>query len=133
MELTLKIGLVRHYKVKQDYPKGAFICGRDVNAWFQTYDLADIEAGRTDLKGIEWSRCYSSSLSLAVKTAELIFQGPITQMAELKEIAPPALPARLRLPFLLWAILIRRGFNGPKFKIASNGALYLFERQQPES
>lgn len=177
----MKVGLVRHFKVKQAYPKGAFIPGRVVNEWFRTYDQADIESGSTDLSGIEWNKCYVSTLSRAVKTAETIFPGPITPMVELIEIPPPAFSERLRLPFLMWAVwirlsmyfdrktraeikrarcrisevfdhafgnhtenvlivshaalmvfmreeLIRRGFAGPKFKIAKNGELYVFEK-----
>ena len=103
----VKIGLVRHYKVKQEYPTGTPINADELNEWFRTYDEAEIEEGYTDLQGIEWDECFTSDLPRAVKTAEIIYKGPICKMAELQEVPPPRFTMRVKLPFFAWAILIR--------------------------
>ncbi|WP_057914904.1 histidine phosphatase family protein [Peribacillus muralis] len=176
----MKIGLVRHFKVAQEFPTGKSVTADDMSQWFLDYDAADIILGTTLIGKEEWQACYCSDMSRAVKTAEHIYPGTVQLMEELREIPSPPLQGRLKLPFILWAIwirccsvmnkqtraeikhakrrinkvldeilakgerdvlivshaalmvymrkeLMRRGFGGPRFKIASNGRLYVFE------
>lgn len=177
----MKIGLVRHFKVDQDFPSGKYVTADFMGQWFKDYDEADIVYGETPLLDVDWKACYASDMTRAVKTAESIYPDKIIQMKELREIPSPPLKGKVKLPFILWAIwircssflnkqtraeikkaekrinlaldeifakgegdilivshaalmvymrkeLIRRGFAGPKFKIASNGKLYIFEK-----
>ncbi|MFC5403227.1 histidine phosphatase family protein [Cohnella soli] len=103
----MKIGLVRHFKVKQAYPFGRSLSACEVDQWFRDYDEADIEEGSTDLGGIEWDCCYASDLPRAIRTAEKIHVGPIYQMAELREIPAPTFETKFKLSFVWWALLIR--------------------------
>ncbi len=103
----MKIGLVRHFKVKKEYPKGRRFSADEVTQWFQEYDLADIEMGSTDLGGTQWHRCFSSDMSRARRTAEHIYDGTVHAKSELREIPSPKFKTKLKFPFLGWAILIR--------------------------
>jgi len=103
----LKIGLVRHFKVKYPYPRQKLISAEEVTRWFEQYDLADIEPGETDLCGIHWPRCYSSDMPRAIKTANIIFSGPVRHLELLREIPAPLFKRGIRLPFVLWAVMIR--------------------------
>jgi len=178
----MKIGLVRHFKVKQPFPTGMRISAEDIAEWFRTYDEAEVEEGSTDLGGVEWKACYASDLPRAIYTAEKIYGGPIERMRELRELPAPKFRTSVKLPFLGWGLLIRfsylinrqtrqdikaaktrintvldqaesqndghvlivshgalmaymrkelirRGFRGPKFALAENGKLYIFENR----
>jgi broad specificity phosphatase PhoE len=65
-----------------------------------------------DLAGIPWDRCYSSDLPRAVKTAQAIYPGEITQLQALREVRPyPIFTGRdFRLPLGLWSALMRLAF-----------------------
>jgi broad specificity phosphatase PhoE len=102
----MKIGLVRHFKVNKAYPKGR-VTAEEVEQWFAAYDAADIEEGSTELEGVDWHICYASDLPRAVRTAELIFPGPMKQTPEFREIAAPVFHIRWKLPIMLWGLLIR--------------------------
>ncbi|MFD0711654.1 histidine phosphatase family protein [Paenibacillus sp. GCM10027626] len=110
MHMVRKIGLVRHFKVKHPYPKGRRFSADEVTEWFRAYDQADIEEGETGLGETAWDECYVSVMPRAVRTAELIFGGKLHVKAELREIPAPEFKFKLKLPFLVWAILIR--FSG---------------------
>ena len=110
----MKVGLVRHFKVKQAYPTGR-ISAREVEHWCRRYDESDIEEGQTDLGGIAWSRCYSSDMPRAIRTAERIYGTDIHKMPELREIPAPTFTTKWKLPLLGWALLIRMSwlFHAP--------------------
>ncbi len=104
----MKIGLVRHFKVKHAYPSRMFVGHEELTKWFGHYDLADIEHQVVDLCGVTWDKCYSSPMPRALKTAESIFNGDIIKVDELQELNTlPLLNKRLKLPLILWAIIIR--------------------------
>jgi broad specificity phosphatase PhoE len=104
----MKIGLVRHFKVKLEYPKKYLVSFEEVIMWFNDYDLADIEYQKVSLYGITWKRCFSSSTARAINTAKAIFEGEIAQTDNLKELEILSLMrSRLKLPFLVWAIVVR--------------------------
>ena len=104
----MKIGLVRHFKVKHKAPKKILLTASEVIEWFSGYDLADVEHQAVDLKNVNWERCLSSPLPRALTTAKTIFDGEIETINELRELAVfNLLNNNLKLPFIIWAILIR--------------------------
>ncbi|MCX7747446.1 MAG: histidine phosphatase family protein [Clostridia bacterium] len=105
---VMKVGLVRHFKVKAGFPKKAFISPKDIAKWLDEYEASDIEVGEADLCGVEWNKCFASDLPRAVKTAQVFYDGKIIRLKELRELEPGAFPKRnIKLPFFLWAILLR--------------------------
>jgi len=104
----VKVGLVRHFRVKHDFPAKFLVTPDEVAEWFLGYDAADIEYGKVDLSGGNWKRCFCSDLPRAIKTAKAIFQGEIIVLEDLREIEPyPFRGKRIKLPFLVWAVLVR--------------------------
>ncbi|MCX7749664.1 MAG: histidine phosphatase family protein [Clostridia bacterium] len=104
----MKIGLLRHFKVKIELPKKVFISRNELSAWLEEYDKSDIEYGQVDLCSVLWKRCYSSDLIRCTKTAENVFNGKITTLQELREPNPILLFSRnYRLPIILWAVLAK--------------------------
>lgn len=104
----MRIGLVRHFKVKKELPKKIFISRDELYSWFKEYDAAVIEEGECDLCGIDWKKCYASDLPRALKTAQTIFDGDIISLNGLREFQPLLLfKSNMKLPILLWIILPR--------------------------
>lgn len=104
----MKIGLVRHFKVKHTYPNNVLVSLEEVVHWFEGYESAEIEPILIDLRGIEFSRCYTSSADRALKTSAIIFKGEQTILHELRELdVLPLMNSKRKLPFLMWAILVR--------------------------
>jgi len=80
----------------------------EVVKWFEGYESAEIEIGHVDLNGIEFKRCYTSSSERALKTASCIFRGETIILHALRELDMlPLMNKKRKLPFLLWAILVR--------------------------
>ncbi|WP_411349957.1 histidine phosphatase family protein [Paenibacillus sp. WLX2291] len=75
--------------------------------WLEEYDVAEIELGTTDLRGLNWELCFASDLPRAIKTAQSIYSGEIIIMPELREITPPTFNTELRFPFIGWAAFAR--------------------------
>ena len=105
----MKIGLVRHFKVKQKLPKG-FLIGHDaLTDWYAGYDKADIHYTNVDMQSTKWDICYASSMSRAHNTARHIYNGEIRLHDDLRELSVLNLMnKKRRLPMILWAILIKR-------------------------
>jgi broad specificity phosphatase PhoE len=104
----MKIGLVRHFKVNHAFPEKWFLSKAEIEAWFEGYASAEVIPSETDLGGVEWQKCFSSSLSRALDTAKYIYKGEVIQLDVLQELnALPLLTTNLRLPFLVWAIFVR--------------------------
>ncbi|WP_052088121.1 histidine phosphatase family protein [Paenibacillus wynnii] len=101
----MKIGLVRHFKVKKEYP--FLLSANELSQWFAEYDEADIELGDFKYDVVRWDRCFTSDLPRAANTARVIFRGPITEKKELREIPIPLIKGNIKLPFILWALIIR--------------------------
>lgn len=115
----MKIGLVRHFKVKNSVPEKTWVNPAELSKWFEDYDLSDIEIGETDLQSIEWEKCYTSDMSRAEKTAYAIYQGNIIISDKLREVkAYPITAGKIKLPYQLWAVLVRLAwlFNHPSQK-----------------
>ncbi len=104
----MKVGLIRHFKVKIKMPEKKLVTPDDVYLWFDEYDKAEVEDGEIDLCGVEWNKCFSSDLPRAVKTAEKICGENLIMMKELRELQLDLLTEkRIRLPFTLWAAIFR--------------------------
>ncbi len=104
----MKIGLIRHFKVNQPFPKKMWLNKSEVIQWFEEYESAKMESKEVDLCGIDWKKCYSSSLNRAVNTARQIHDGEIIVAEELKELdILHLLPDRIKLPFTIWGLLVR--------------------------
>ncbi|MFC7440427.1 histidine phosphatase family protein [Laceyella putida] len=104
----MKIGLVRHFKVKKGYPENTWVTQKELIKWLEEYDVADIEEGEVDLKGVAWKRCFASDLPRAEKTARKIYDGKIIKKKELREISVyPFIKRDMKLPFFMWAVLAR--------------------------
>jgi hypothetical protein len=104
----VKIGLVRHFKVKHPFPKKFLLSADDVNSWFEEYQVAGLEITDIDLGGVDWEICYTSPLHRATGTAHYVYKGDVIIVDALKELdAHPFLNKHLRLPFIIWAIIVR--------------------------
>lgn len=104
----MKIGLVRHFKVKRGFPDKRFITGEEYLQWLKEYDASDIEIGEYNLQGIKWEKCLSSNLHRAFKTAEHIYGGQVIITDQLREIRVyPIFKRKIRLPFMAWMLLVR--------------------------
>ncbi|HTF04627.1 MAG TPA: histidine phosphatase family protein [Bacteroidia bacterium] len=104
----MKIGLIRHFKVKYTLPKKTFLTRSDLIRWFDEYELNDVEHNEVDLRGIAWKRCFSSPVNRAIYTAEQIHTGEIVKVPELKELDILHLMwGKIKLPLILWIILVR--------------------------
>jgi broad specificity phosphatase PhoE len=113
----MKIGLVRHYKVKKGFPKGMSLTANELNQWFEEYNTSDIEIGDTLIDTKDWDICYSSDLSRAKKTAEHLYDDNIIFLPELRELNPPLFKGNIKLPFFVWVLAARiRGLFDPKVK-----------------
>ena len=107
----MKIGLVRHFKVDVSFPRKWLLSPDDVAEWFEQYETAELIYTQSDLAGVDWQVCYSSPIQRALITANYIYDGEVLQAEVLKELnALPLMKTRRRLPFLVWAILVRMKF-----------------------
>ncbi|WP_028979352.1 histidine phosphatase family protein [Sporocytophaga myxococcoides] len=113
----MRIGLVRHFKVNQPFPNKFLLSKGEVIKWFAEYDnTKNIEYKNVDLSQINWQHCYSSPMIRAVGTANHIYNGPISEITELKELdILHLLSDKLKLPFIIWAIIVRiKSFSSNK-------------------
>lgn len=103
----MKIGLVRHFKVKRGYPNKV-VSSDDLMKWLDEYEASEVEECEIDVGGIEWKKCYSSDLTRAKITAEKAFSGNIIYLEELREVPlTPFFKKNVRLPLFLHLIFIR--------------------------
>ncbi|NQD65583.1 histidine phosphatase family protein [Bacillus haikouensis] len=111
----MKIGLVRHFKVKRGYPN-SIVSSEELMKWVEEYEASDVEENEVELCGIEWKACYSSNMKRAQVTAQKVFEGEIIFLEELREIPlAPLFPSKMRLPLFihLFAIRVAWWFNHP--------------------
>ncbi|MBO1005088.1 histidine phosphatase family protein [Pseudogracilibacillus auburnensis] len=96
----MQIGIVRHFKVNHNTPKG-WISAAEYNSWIHSYDEAEIMS--MNMANNSWDHCYSSDLSRAIHTARAICQSSLTITALLREIPiSPIVNSKLKLPLALW-------------------------------
>ena len=105
----MRIGLVRHFRVKHPFPSKIFLRKDEVIKWFAGYDTTtDLDYKSVELLAIQWEQCYSSPMPRAKLTASYIYKGVIVEQPELKELdILHRLPDWIVLPFVLWAIVVR--------------------------
>ncbi|WP_088105695.1 histidine phosphatase family protein [Halalkalibacter urbisdiaboli] len=103
----MKIGLIRHFKVKRGYPQ-KLVTGKDLMNWVEEYDQSEVEETELDLGAVDWKRCYSSDLPRAKVTARKAFKEEIIYMKELREIGlNPLIKMNIKLPLFIHLLLIR--------------------------
>ena len=100
----MKIGLVRHFKV--DYKShNPFYYPDEFRLAMKKYDEAEVIIDKTDLGGIDWEICFSSSLKRASITAQSIFTGDIIETDLLREVSLlPFTNINFKLPWFVWHI-----------------------------
>jgi broad specificity phosphatase PhoE len=104
----VKIGLLRHFKVKLKYPEKLIVSYDDVFNWFEKYGREEVEVKDVDLLGIDWKKCYSSPLYRAAVTTAAVYKKDVTVVNELMELdALPLLNKKSRMPFLLWGLMLK--------------------------
>lgn len=177
----MRIGLIRHFPVEQQFPSG-WKTTADLHQWREQYEASPVILGQADLGSFQWTHCISSDVERAVATAKAVFRGPVEQTSLLREPDFAQFPTgNLRLPVLIWRLLLmlswatghktqracrdefrrrviatadlleaktgdilvvshagimsylsaefrRRGFSGPKLRIAKHATLYVYER-----
>jgi broad specificity phosphatase PhoE len=104
----MKIGLVRHFKVTRGYPTEKWITPSEFDQWVKEYEESDVEESEVDLGGIEWRKCYVSTVRRAEITAEKIYNGELIRTDELREIAVyPFFKRDIKIPMILYPLCIR--------------------------
>ena len=81
----MKIGLVRHFKVKCK-PKQKWLYLRQFYEWIEAYDNSEILYPNNFGYNDSWDICFSSDLRRAKLTAEFIFDGLIIKTKDLREV-----------------------------------------------
>ncbi|SDZ63522.1 Histidine phosphatase superfamily (branch 1) [Evansella caseinilytica] len=103
----MKIGLIRHFKVKRGYPD-KWVTSKELMNWAVEYDESDVIEKKIDLGNIQWKHCFSSDLARAQRTAENTFSGNIVFLEELREIRiSPIFSMNRKLPLFIHMLLIR--------------------------
>ena len=104
----MKIGLLRHFKVKLKFPGKLLVSYDEVFKWYENYGTAEVEVKDVDLCGVDWKKCYSSPLYRAAITTGSVYKKEVTVIDDLKELdALPLLNKKSRMPFLLWGLMLK--------------------------
>ena len=99
----MRIGLIRHFKV--DYHKNFFMTSKQFKEWERNYNKSDVVIKDVNLMGIEWDKCYSSTLIRAEITAKSVYNGEIVQSELIREtIIDPIFKSKCKLPYWFWAV-----------------------------
>lgn len=97
------IALVRHFKV--DCNAKVFMTSDEFKSWVTKYDTSDVIQSKFDISKIKWDKCFSSELSRAIKTSEIIYNGEIIKTHLLREVPlSPICETNLKLPYVFWCI-----------------------------
>jgi broad specificity phosphatase PhoE len=103
---TVRIGLMRHFRVKEPLPVGWRTAGQ-LYEWRQNYEASEVIAGQIDAGTVMWQKCLSSDLKRAYVTAQAAHTGEILQTPLLRELdANPFRTGRLLLPIWLWRVVL---------------------------
>lgn len=108
----MRIGLVRHFPVREAWPSG-WLTPEDRQHWRARYCV------------LAWLTGHHSQ-----RLARDEFRQRICAIADLLEAEPvdTLVVSHPGVMFFLRNELLLRGFKGPRFKLAANAKLYLFER-----
>ena len=124
----MKIGLIRHFEVDQPFLKG-MVSQSEVLQWFYAYDRAPVIPSDIRIQE-DWDICYSSTMARARETALKLVEKEILYSDLLREPFPdPVFKRELRLPFLLWGIILRSAILG-NHSSQQEGRNYITKRLQ---
>ena len=102
----MTIGLMRHFKVDLTNLDYSYLKWTDSEAFrkaVQAYDEAPVFVRKQDIG--QWDRCYTSTLSRTVKTAESTYSGPILKRESLVEVPlAPVFDGTWKMPVFIWFI-----------------------------
>ena len=100
----MKLGLVRHFKVKQTIDK-TFLSPKEFNQVMKEYDSCPVLSNKLKINFTDWDICYCSTLPRAITTAETIYSGEIIKSELLVEVPISAFTKKsIKLPTSLWHI-----------------------------
>lgn len=105
----MKVGLVRHFEVEHQPSNNLkLMTPNQFKQWVRKYERSGIKDCLLNPDRVIWEKCYSSDLPRAVKTAQKLFDGEITETKALRElpIFPPT-SINIKLPVILWLFLGR--------------------------
>lgn len=103
----MRIGLLRHFPVEQQFPRGWLTAG-DLQQWRERYDAAAATIGEFDLGGVAWQACVVSDMPRTRVTAAALFAGETQHTALLREAEFATFATgRLRLPTWGWRWALR--------------------------
>lgn len=104
----MKIGLIRHFQPTRSYNCNRFMTATEFREWVREYNMANVNYGDLRLDRTNWQKCYSSDLPRAVQTAQMIYDGEITETHAVREIPiEPIVRTNHKLHFTIWSILGR--------------------------
>lgn len=104
----MKIGLLRHFKVKLKYPKKPLLKYEEVFDWYEKYNAAEVAVMDSGIKTEDWDKCYASPLYRAEVTSKSVYKGDIITDERLKELdVLPVLKGTSRKPFLVWGLMLK--------------------------
>ena len=99
---SMRIGLIRHFPVEQQFPSG-WKTSAELLLWREQYEASPVILGQADLGSFEWTQCISSDIERAVATAKAVFRGPFEQTPLLREPDFAQFgTGDLRLPVWIW-------------------------------
>lgn len=103
----MRVGLLRHFRVTEPYPRGWVRAGQ-LKAWMDRYDRAPIVPGEFDLGGVPWKACLCSPQPRARQTAEIVFRG-VPEVSDLFAEARFCISpiGGVRLPVIAWRLLLQ--------------------------
>jgi broad specificity phosphatase PhoE len=78
---------------------------REFKEWEQNYNKSDVIKKDVELMGIEWDKCYSSTLIRAIITAKHVYNKEIVHSDLIREtIIDPIFETNLKLPYFFWGV-----------------------------
>lgn len=98
------IGLIRHFRV--DLPIPPLVTANETVKWLEDYEEAPIRIPPVMPAAQDWDLCLSSDLPRALRTASLVYPGPVETTRLLREI--PMAPYKFDgKPRPIWYWLLR--------------------------
>lgn len=99
----MRIGIVRHFDV--DCLHKNMLSSEEFQQWVNKYDASPIRRSDMPVNSYSWEKCYCSNLPRAIKTAQHIYQGVVTESALLREVPiAPMFSTKMKLPYIFWLI-----------------------------
>lgn len=78
---------------------------KEFKNWEENYNISGVIRKDVELMGINWDKCYSSTLIRAITTAQHVYKDDIIQNDLIREtIIDPIFKSNLKLPYWFWAI-----------------------------